>query len=110
MPALSADQHRTVRELCADYLIVKGYSREYAELLRRGDGQTTKLRWTGYAHNAALLTTGSVFLISLGWVPAVVHQRTRRGRLGAGLCPRCRYQLAGLPSGICPECGELLRA
>ena len=33
------------------------------------------------------------------WV--VRHRRVRRG-----LCPRCRYDLTGNVSGVCPECGR----
>jgi hypothetical protein len=31
--------------------------------------------------------------------------RARRGRKNGDLCPRCRYDLTGNVSGVCPECG-----
>jgi len=36
--------------------------------------------------------------------------RRRAGRLRAGLCPRCEYNLTGNVSGRCPECGERISA
>lgn len=37
-------------------------------------------------------------------------ERRRAGRLRAGLCPRCEYNLTGNVSGRCPECGEPVRS
>jgi hypothetical protein len=33
---------------------------------------------------------------------------TRQRRMLAGECPRCRYSITGLPTPVCPECGERL--
>jgi hypothetical protein len=42
-------------------------------------------------------------LVLVGLYGAVLAERWRRGR---GCCRWCGYSLAGLVSGVCPECGE----
>lgn len=39
---------------------------------------------------------------------AVWWRRHRRGRPQAGACRRCRYDLTGNLSGVCPECGSAI--
>ena len=50
-------------------------------------------------------------LIVLAGLPAACGfrwacQYIRPTQRGAGLCPRCGYDLTGNESGVCPECGE----
>jgi hypothetical protein len=50
------------------------------------------------------------------WIPMLIlfvptvylsHRDWQRWkRVPAGYCPKCRYDLTGNTSGICPECGE----
>jgi hypothetical protein len=47
---------------------------------------------------------GLLLLAAFAW-RAIVHRRSRR--LARGLCPRCKYAIADLPT--CPECGETIR-
>ncbi len=79
--------------------------------LRVEDIHDRRTLWSGHAHNAAVLLVLLAFVYSLQWVPRVPGWvRARRGarRLARGLCPGCRYALAGLAGGRCPECGAEL--
>ena len=50
------------------------------------------------------------FLFALLPSARVLAASLRRPRAQRGLCPRCRYDLTGNVSGVCPECGEVCRA
>lgn len=76
-------------------------------LLRAGDGVTRHRVWSGYIHNAvtlalALLTLRAGF-VTIRTTPRHIAawRRSRRGR-----CAACGYDLAGLTSPTCPECGR----
>jgi len=60
----------------------------------------------GYAHNAGALAALAAFVWSLGWIPRLFDERRRATLRAAGLCPFCRYDLQGLKSAVCPECGK----
>jgi hypothetical protein len=55
--------------------------------------------WPGFVVNTAVFSV--TWLLVTGMVVGAVRFTRKR----AGCCPRCRYDLAGLSSGICPECG-----
>jgi hypothetical protein len=38
----------------------------------------------------------------------IINFRRRQIRLRVGLCPKCRYNLTGNTTGICPECGTAI--
>jgi hypothetical protein len=60
--------------------------------------------WPGFALN-------TLFYASALSVPFVLFQSfRRRHRLRRGLCPRCAYDLQGLRSAPCPECGHRVAA
>lgn len=58
--------------------------------------------WTGLLLDVLLVMSAGALALSLRDVWC------RRRRLRAGECPRCRYDLLGLPGGArCPECGAV---
>lgn len=50
----------------------------------------------------SLLSFAAILTLAVHYVRCLVRYRTR---LHAGLCPRCRYQLAAGGTVVCPECG-----
>ena len=76
---------------------------------------------TGVAGPRGAATSGTgagpietIWIVSPRWVPflaavcvtALVFWLERRARPKKGHCPACGYNLTGLQSGICAECGE----
>ncbi|MBI1190065.1 MAG: hypothetical protein GC200_05215 [Tepidisphaera sp.] len=72
----------------------------------------TRLDWPGILHDLIMLPLAAVAIVNLFFVPAYLRRRRRERRLAQGVCPACRYSLAGLPAGAaaCPECGQALPA
>jgi hypothetical protein len=68
--------------------------------------------WTiigGHARNLATLLVAVLLGMSLAWVPRVPRwaRRARHRLLGVvHVCRHCGYDLRGLESAICPECGR----
>ncbi|MCA9273718.1 MAG: hypothetical protein KDA31_11820 [Phycisphaerales bacterium] len=64
-------------------------------------------------HDAGLLFTLLLWLCALGSIPRwklwrrLTPAQRRRAR---GCCPRCNYNLKGLTTPTCPECGQALPA
>ncbi len=56
--------------------------------------------WPGFGVN--------VVVIGLGWFVLIRGARLVRAlrRRRAGLCSACGYEIVGLKSGVCPECGS----
>jgi hypothetical protein len=64
------------------------------------------LPWRGYTESAIPLWIPTVACVALAVLLAVPDWRNRF-RPGPGQCPKCRYNLAGLPpNSPCPECGR----
>lgn len=53
------------------------------------------------------LVNTAVYAAALALIGLGMRQARRSRRLTRGLCPRCKYPLADLPT--CPECGETIR-
>jgi len=111
--AMLTDEERSrVRALFADrYEKNRDFDgARIAEFLRGPeDPNIVVYRPTGYAHNLMTVLCVAAFIWSLGWVPRLVTNR-RRARLSAeGLCPFCRYDMQGLTTATCPECGKQTR-
>lgn len=70
----------------------------------RGLPQTASLpycpRWPGFIANT-LFYAALWWLLFTGLITARAARRSRRG-----LCTRCAYDLRGIASGVCPECGQ----
>ncbi len=61
--------------------------------------------WSNVVLNCLGAITLGCFLHSLSWVPRFLRARSRRALQAAGRCPNCRYDMRGLTSNRCPECG-----
>jgi hypothetical protein len=59
--------------------------------------------WLGLAGDVAIWT----MVIAAGW--AMADRVRRRWRRQKSTCPMCRYDLTANTTGLCPECGLLLR-
>jgi len=57
----------------------------------------------GYLHDAIGFFLICAFPYSL---VCVVKDNRQKRRLAKFLCPSCKYDMRGLPSGTCPECGH----
>jgi hypothetical protein len=97
------------RLIAADLAGAQLINPDVASALAQADWRRVRVRWLGAAMNAVALLSAAGLVYSVGWVSRSSPWRTGR-RLSAGLCPRCRYPIQGLPGGICPECGAALTA
>ncbi len=86
-----------------DHMLADGWRLD--PLLRTRDINRTGVNWAGHVINAASLFVLCAFVGSARrCFVKTMDRRTRR--LLAGECPKCRYAIAGLPTPVCPECGE----
>lgn len=92
-------------------LVPKQVSQELAgwKDIAGADLQQSRLLWDGIAHDAfALILVAALLCSFTGW-PAwfAAHPLSRHARRRArGLCPACGYDLRGIESDRCPECGN----
>lgn len=91
------------RALFYDYLVGIGERPDPA--LRTRDVSRTGVVWAAQGVNAISLFALCAFVGSARrCFVKTMDRRTRR--LLAGQCPKCRYAITGLPTDVCPECGE----
>lgn len=91
------------RALFYDYLV--GIGERPDPVLRTRDVSRTGVVWAAQGVNAISLFALCAFVGSARrCFVKTMDRRTRR--LLAGECPKCRYAIAGLPTDVCPECGE----
>ena len=66
--------------------------------------------WVVVAGVLSLLSWWGVMLAAIGLAVAVYvrgrQQRQRQAWVDAGHCAACGYDLRGLPTSVCPECGR----
>lgn len=95
-----------LRPVVADALAQDWGDTELADLLRAGDGSTSRPIISGYIHNAATLGLLAALFWSMAWIPERRRAARRDLARSRGLCAACSYDLTGLPTGRCPECGS----
>lgn len=73
-----------------------------------------KIRWRPYVGSGAVgpqQGTGATLPLWLLWAPlGAMFIVSIIRRPDPGSCPRCGYPTRGLPSPICPECGQTIEA
>jgi hypothetical protein len=109
-------QVATVRGLYSSYLKstwhrAGSWNQKHAALLATGDGLTREVLWPGVVHDAVAILVIGAWVWSLRLCTGR-HRRqrkeaTRQSCIKAGKCPRCGYDIRGLPAmAVCPECSE----
>ncbi|MCA9281291.1 MAG: hypothetical protein H6812_02050 [Phycisphaeraceae bacterium] len=99
----------------ATHLRAYGVPPDTADLFLKGPGVTTVFDWTRALSVVLFAGIGLSVVYGLGWRvssgavrlvdrpdPDIDPETGRYIR-----CPNCKYDLEGLSSGICPECGEI---
>jgi hypothetical protein len=95
------------RELAFDHLVATGEAGPLPPALRTQDLTIGSIIWGGYVFNLFSLLAFAAMIGCVRRFPETLVPLRER-RLRAGLCPRCRYSISGLPTPVCPECGEQL--
>jgi hypothetical protein len=76
--------------------------------ITNGDLVENRVLLGGITHTAFALVIAAGLIYSLtgwpAWFAARPWSRSARRR-SRGLCPSCAYELSGIESGVCPECG-----
>jgi hypothetical protein len=95
------------RTAVAGWLAAHGRE-DAAAAVHAGDFNTTRLLWWGWLHDAVVLLLAGAFVVTLARLPWTLRDRTVRGLLSRGRCPRCLYDLSGIQGSPrrCPECGR----
>jgi len=75
---------------------------QFAPILPTHPTGTYSLLSTSYAVPVALLAISPI----IWWSPQRRRRRLVARRIAMGLCPACGYDLRGISSPRCPECGE----
>lgn len=107
-PWTPEDQARGARAL-AEYLVHRrGWEPQWA-VLAQDSGSQRRFMLRGYIANALTIVLLLTFLTSLAWLPCIPHwlrAANRRARHRPWKCRACGYDMRGLESDICPECGN----
>lgn len=106
---LTPSDRAAIRSVVADCLDERGrINSAGAAAIRAGASSAVTLLPWGIVRTIGAATVVAALFVSLGWVrPALRRVTDRRAhRLALGKCPRCSYDLRGLPASRCPECGE----
>jgi hypothetical protein len=105
--ALTDTEIDRLRPKIVAYLKTGGNWHGVADEFLQHDFNKSGLYWPGIVGNGAIysiLITPVLFV--LWWYFALKRER----RLRHGKCPRCGYQIRGLPEHRCPECAETWNA
>jgi hypothetical protein len=99
---------RAQAEIPHRYVAVLGFSyQRYQNLERDATGRS-------FSNKVLHQVRGSVYVpwgaLALWFGYEIARQRRRRSRHSAGKCLACGYDLRGIVSDKCPECGEATRA
>lgn len=107
----SAAMFKEVRRAAAAEYVRLGdlQDAETARRLEDGPAVRTVWWWRGMVWNALLvlgcIAAGNALIMFVGWA-----KRRRLARLrDEGICQYCGYEMKGLNTGKCPECGTILK-
>ncbi len=97
----------------AAHLRKNGVNRDTADLFRRGPGITMRINWKLAQSRAVTVLIVTLIAYGVGWFLcdgfASIFRRPEPcfdPESGCYIrCPNCKYDLAGLTSTVCPECG-----
>ena len=82
---------------------------QHASWIRGAHMPIVRHHWIGYLVDPPFWIVAMLSLISavraLRWIGSALTAPSKRDLLARGICPTCRYDLRGLPSDVCPECG-----
>ena len=77
-----------------------------------GSGQRSYyISYSGQIHSRGVAAPYWIIVLLTAILPALWFRDhlARRRRLRTGLCRSCGYDLTGNTSGVCPECGEVIK-
>ena len=114
--SLSSDEQREIKaqiarhiraEYAANRMIPDPQAARWLDYLEHRIGRASDPIWSGYALNT--LTAALVFLalraLCVNGASLSRHMEARRYAARCG-CAHCGYDLTGLTTSICPECGR----
>ena len=106
-------QLETARRQFAAQLAAQGWiAPSVAEHLQSGAVSETVFDWLGPVHDipAAVVLALTPWSVWLTWKHTLLPRLwRRRHRLAHGLCPSCGYDMQGLTTTTCPECGNTIK-
>jgi len=75
-------------------------------LVKNGAVEYSRVLISGYLHNAFALMLCVSFVIGIRSRHVLLREQRRLAKF---LCPSCKYDIRGLSSKVCPECGKALQ-
>ena len=80
---------------------------ESVEVMLANTSGASRTLWLGWLLTAGLVALFVLLFFQIYWFIAGLRRAIRDRRLTRHeRCPACGYSLAGLPGGVCPECGR----
>ncbi|MGH7133447.1 MAG: hypothetical protein ACREJO_16065 [Phycisphaerales bacterium] len=101
-----AERQQVCTRLAAELVTYGGGTwAAYAPIVGAGGANTSTPILSGYVQDLAAFGLAAGLVLSLRWVPTLTMAQVEMNRRNEGLCGKCAYDLHGLASERCPECG-----